>query len=73
MKKLLDNYVYENIERFGNTVISESDYDELGEDKIIKHLRKWGFECKIKVYDHYVVDKVNNVTTNSRDIIIYRS
>ena len=45
---MLDNYIYKNIEKFGNCVISESDYKRK-KTKILNELLKKGFNCKIRV------------------------
>lgn len=43
-----DNYIYKNIEKFGNCIISESDYKRK-KTKILNELLKKGFNCKIRV------------------------
>lgn len=43
-----DNYIYKNIEKFGNCIISESDYKRR-KNKILNELMKKGFNCKIRV------------------------
>ena len=43
-----DNYIYKNIEKFGNCIISESDYKRK-KNKILNELMKKGFNCKIRV------------------------
>lgn len=45
---MLDNYIYKNIEKFGNCIISESDYKRR-KNKILNELMKKGFNCNIRV------------------------
>lgn len=71
LNKMLEDYVYKNLEMFGNTVISENAYNRLGEVKILKHLKKKGFKCRIKIYNHKIPNTVMpNVFIDEKDIII---
>ena len=40
----LQNYVYFNLEKYGNTVLSKKVYEELGQATIIKDLKENGFK-----------------------------
>lgn len=71
LNKMFDKFVYRNLEKYGNTVISEEEYNRLGEDKILKHLKRKGFKCKIKIYNHKIPNAfMNNFFTDEKDIII---
>ena len=50
-------YVYEMLMLHGNTVISESVYDRLGEKTILNDLKKHGLDCYIRITNHN--DKFN--------------
>lgn len=45
---MLDNYICKNLEKFGNCIISESDYKRK-KNKILNELMKRGFNCNIRV------------------------
>ena len=46
---MLDNYIFRNLEKYGNALISESLYKKLGKSKILKILKEKGFNCNIRV------------------------
>lgn len=46
---MLEEYVYESLEKYGNTIICETKYDELGEEAILKELEEHGYKCTIRV------------------------
>lgn len=75
MKRLLDNYVYENLRKFKNALISEEEYKKLGEKRILEDLKREGFDCEIYIYNHYY-NELTCLTTKrmqveSVDIVIW--
>ena len=68
----MEKYVYEHLKRYGNTVISEKVYDKMGEKKILKDLKRHGFDCEITVYKYKERDYIgkNVVIRTYRDIIV---
>ena len=68
---MFDKFVYRNLEMYGNTVISEEEYKRFGETKILKHLKRKGFKCRIKVYNHKISNPImQNIYIDEKDIII---
>lgn len=48
--KKLENYAYDSLKRFGNTIISKEDYEALGERAIVEDLELNGFkDIKLQV------------------------
>ena len=45
---MLENYIYRNLDRYGNCLISNSLYKRLGKTKILKDLKQHGFDCEIR-------------------------
>lgn len=64
----LKPYVYEMLMLHGNTVISESVYNRLGEKTILNDLKKHGFDCYIRIARHN--DNFNQWSSDSIHIII---
>lgn len=65
MKKILDQYVYRNLEHFGNAMIGNKTYEKFGEEKILKDLEKHGFKCKFKIIDYHIKDYGNPLKNSS--------
>ena len=66
---MLDKYIYRNLEKYGNALISESLYKKLGKSKILKILKEKGFNCNIKIIKLSYIDIFFN-NQNDKDIII---
>lgn len=49
---MLKDYVFDCLDRFGNTVISKKTYDTYGEKAILDELLQHGFNCKIRIAVH---------------------
>ena len=52
--KILDNYVYRNLEKYKNCYISEKTFNKLGKKRILLDLKENGFNCDIKVYKNEI-------------------
>lgn len=50
--KIFDEYVYINLKKYGNTLISEREYIMYGKETILNHLKENGYDCEIKIYKH---------------------
>ena len=70
MKKLFDDYVYENLEKYGNTVINDNFYKKIGKKIVLSDLKNNGFDCEIKIYPHLIKDHCGLIIQNDNDIII---
>ncbi len=46
---MLDKYVYKNLNKYGNCVITMDDIKKYGKKKIINDLLKHGFKCSIRI------------------------
>lgn len=68
---LLDDYVYKNLNRYGNTVIHIDELKQHGESKILEDLKLHGFNCKIRElgYDR-VTGVYPDLKFNERTVII---
>ena len=71
---MLDQYVYNNLRKYGNTIIGESAYKRFGKNKILKDLEKHGFNCNIRIVgERYAQCPSSNYDVNNlidRTIII---
>ena len=45
---MLESYIYRNLDRFGNCLISNSLYKRLGKEKILNDLKEHGFNCTLE-------------------------
>ena len=46
---MFESYVYRNLKKYGNCIISKSDYKRYGKNKILKELKENGFNCNIRI------------------------
>lgn len=46
---MLDSYVYRNLLRYGNVIISINDVKRYGKKKILNDLLQHGFNCKMRI------------------------
>lgn len=46
---MLDSYVYRNLLKYGNVIISINDVKRYGEKKILNDLLQHGFNCKMRI------------------------
>ena len=68
---MFDKFVYRNLKMYGNAVISEEEYNRFGEVKILKHLKRKGFKCRIEIYKHKIPNAImDKFFTDEKDIII---
>lgn len=67
----LDDYVYKNLKKYGNTIISSDDLKIHGKSNIIEHLKEHGFNCNIRTlgYDR-VTGAYPDLKFNERTVII---
>ena len=68
----LDNYVYKNLKKYGNTIIHIDELKQYGESKILEHLKQHGFNCNIRTlgYDR-VTGVYPDLKFNEKTVIIY--
>lgn len=68
---MLDSYVYRNLLKYGNTIISSEDLKKYGESKILDDLKEHGFNCNIRTlgYDR-VTGVYPDLKYNERTVII---
>lgn len=66
----MEEYIYRHIKKYGNTIISENLYNNLGEKKILEDLKLHGFHCEIIIYNNLDIDSVGKKKYKHRDIII---
>lgn len=62
---MLEPYIYRNLDRYGNCLISNSLYKRLGKTKILEDLKQHGFNCEIKVVKIFEKNKVKFVSEES--------
>lgn len=62
---MLENYIYRNLDRYGNCLISNSLYKRLGKAKILEDLKLHGFDCEIKVVKILEKNKIKFVSEES--------
>lgn len=65
---MLENYIYRNLDRYGNCLISNSLYKRLGKTKILKDLKQHGFNCDIRVIE--TIEKNQIRTLIDKSIIV---
>lgn len=73
MKNLLDDYVYRNLRVYGNAYINETTFEKHGESKILADLKEHGFDCELRIYEHFdekFIDNESHKPTFSKNIII---
>ena len=46
---MLESYIYKNLQRYGNCLISENLMKRIGKNKILKDLKDHGLDCTIEV------------------------
>lgn len=68
---LLDDYVYKNLNRYGNTVIHIDELKQHGKSKILEDLKLHGFNCNIRTlgYDR-VTGVYPDLKYNEKTVII---
>lgn len=66
----LDNYVYDNLKKYGNTIISSYDLKRHGKSKIKEDLKRHGFNCNIRTLGYDRVTGIYPVKFNERTVII---
>lgn len=67
----MERYVYEHLKKYGNTIITETVYEKMGEKKILADLKKHGFDCIIKIYKHSYHDNLNeNIIHQYKNIVL---
>ena len=68
---MFDEYVYKNLKKYGNTVISHDELVRYGESKIKKDLLNHGYNCTIRTlgYDR-VTGVYPDLKFNERTVII---
>lgn len=62
---MLEPYIYRNLDRYGNCLISNSLYKRLGKTKILEDLKQHGFNCDIKVVKILEKNKIKFVSEES--------
>lgn len=62
---MLESYIYRNLDRYGNCLISNSLYKRLGKAKILEDLKLHGFDCEIKVVKILEKNKIKFVSEES--------
>lgn len=71
---MLDDYVYRNLRSYRNCYITESDYKKIGHKRILKDLKKHGFNCDITVYCNlertYIDQSGEQIKAYNNDVII---
>lgn len=68
---MFDDYVYKNLKKYGNTVISHDELVRYGESKIKKDLLEHGYSCTIRTLGYDRVTKVYpELNFNERTVII---
>ena len=60
---MLENYIYRNLDRYGNCLISNSLYKRLGKTKILEDLKQHGFNCDIRVIETIETIEKNQIRT----------
>ena len=65
---MLESYIYRNLERYGNCLISNELYEKLGEKKILNDLKNHGLNCIINVVK--IIEKNKMKFISGKSIII---
>lgn len=52
MNEMIPAFVYEALDRFGNTIISMTRYKKFGEKRILDALKKRGYICNIYISEY---------------------
>lgn len=55
---MLESYIYRNLDRYGNCLISNNLYKRLGKTKILEDLKLHGFDCEIRVVNTLEKNKI---------------
>ena len=65
---MLESYIYKNLQRYGNCLISENLMKRIGKNKILKDLKEHGLDCTIEV--RKVADRKKYMTHIEEFVII---
>lgn len=65
---MLENYIYRNLDRYGNCLISNNLIRKYGKNKILKDLKQHGFDCDIRVIE--TIEKNQIRTLIDKSIIV---
>lgn len=69
MKKKLDAYVYQNLDKYRNSYIDKHTYKKLGESGILSDLKKNGYDCTITSFIETYLD-AHGVLIHDTDYIV---
>ena len=69
---MLENYVYRNLEKYGNCLISNHLIRKYGKNKILKDLQQHGFNCDIRVIETIEKNQIRTLIDKSTIVEIKR-
>ena len=65
---MLENYIYRNLDRYGNCLISNNLIRKYGKNKILKDVKQHGFDCELRVIE--TIEKNQIRTLIDKSIIV---
>ena len=69
---MLENYIYRNLDRYGNCLISNNLIRKYGKNKILKDLQQHGFNCDIRVIETIEKNQIRTLIDKSTIVEIKR-
>lgn len=69
---MLDRYIYRNLDRYGNCLISNHLYKKLGKTKILEILKQNGYNCDLRVVKTLEKNKIRLISDTSVIIEVKR-